>query len=91
MDSEDKKAAFEAMKAKANAAFEEKRTKREQIRKFIYMRFDTKRENAATDHALRQLESPRQVKQLTSTKDRPAEKLVKRKTKGMKRSPGRSM
>ncbi len=91
MDSDDKKAIFEAMKAKANAAFEEKRAKREQIRKFIHMRFDTKREHAATDHVLKQLESPRYVKPLTSTKDRPAEKLVKRKTKGMKRSPGRSM
>ena len=82
-DLENKKA-LEALKAKASQLRAEREKKAAFDRKIMHMRFDGVKKSAAADNLLDALESS-EVKHIRDVDNRPAEKLVKNRTRGMKK------
>jgi hypothetical protein len=89
MDSIERRKALEAMKAKADQVLAERRQKQMAQQKMFNMGLDARKAMAMTAHAMRTLDQP-DLRALRSMNNRPAEKLVLKKTKGMKKKTGRT-
>jgi len=89
MDGTDLKKKFEERKAAADKVLQERQQKQAEQRRLFDVKFEALKARAAVRHTLRKLESP-EVKALKSINKRPAEKLVRNKTKGLKKGKGLS-
>ncbi len=82
MDDLERRNLVQAMKARARQVTEDRERRAQGEKRLMHVRFDVAKGMATKEHALKVLES-RHVRQLTQIDNRPAEKLVKERTRGM--------